>query len=64
MYVQHGRQVMWKNALVSFIYNWSANQRNYSNSWELEQVKTFSKPILSSKAEDICGKLFFGFIIS
>ena len=56
--------VTWKNALVSFIYSWSANQRNYSNSWELEQVKTFSKPILSSKAEDIRGKLFFGSIIS
>ena len=44
-----------------FIYNWSANQRNHSNSWELEQGKTFIKWILISKAEDVRGERFFGF---
>ena len=48
----------------SFTYNWSANQRNYSASWELGQGKSFSKWSLIGKAEDVRGKGFFGSIIS
>ena len=58
----------WRTADVkqhfSFTYNWSAKQRNYSTSWELEQRKTFIKWILIGKAEEVLGERFFSSVIS
>ena len=49
----------------SFMYNWSANQRNCATSWELEQEKTRkSQWILTGKAEDVCSEQFNGSVIS
>ena len=48
----------------SFKYNWSANQKNYSTSWLLEQRKTFIKWILIGKAEEVLGERFFSSVIS
>jgi len=48
----------------SFGFNQSANQKNYSTSWELQQKKTFIKLILIGKAEDVHGKWLFGSDIS
>ena len=53
-----------KKQRFSFIYNWSADQRNYSTSWELEQGQSLSKWILIGKAEDVRGEQFFGSCIS
>ena len=50
--------------MLNLICNWSANQRNYSTSWQLEQEKTFIKLTLIGKVEDACGKQLFGSVLN
>ena len=50
------------NQHFSFIYNWSASQRNYSTSKELEQGKNFIKQILIGKADKVCSEQFLSLL--